>query len=503
MSFTSLSILIPIVLALITYFQVRKGYKRGMTRSLVQLGVIVGCAFFAALVSVAVSVPVTDALNDFFYEIGLYESIEELLGSAYDAVIIILRMIVSLTLYLPAFWVLRLTISIITAIFVRCCIGKRRKNDSYISENADFLERNDKVLGAAVGGVIGFLLTVIVLMPFAGVVKATGELITVAQTLAGEEEAEDDEVTAELKAYANDFSLNVIDVCGGRLLFDLTARTTMYGRTTCFNKEVEAVKAIDIDEVTDVFSRIGYADDKSISDVREFLDKVDESFILKAIMLSGFTEASAAWLRGDSYMDTPRPDFGTNFAVVEFLNELLYVCSGSTFETIDADIDTLMNLSKIFYDRVNVFDTDEYSLVIDELMLRGTADRIRAVLSENPHMRPVLYSVDDLIMSVVTDEIKNTMKYSEEDREVLYEEFASILNETAGLRGSVRLNMVTEQVRGELDAYGLYIPEHLDSTIAELLINGVDGGSDGNVRYEDVATFFDAYVTSGGDSMWP
>ena len=91
MSFTSLSILIPLFAALLMYVQIRKGYKRGLTRSLIGLAVLVGCAFFSTLIAVGVSAAITEPLNEMFTEMGLYDGLEELLGSASAAALSPLR----------------------------------------------------------------------------------------------------------------------------------------------------------------------------------------------------------------------------------------------------------------------------------------------------------------------------------------------------------------------------------------------------------------------------
>jgi hypothetical protein len=130
----------------------------------------------------------------------------------------------------------------------------------------------------------------------------------------------------------------------------------------------------------------------------------------------------------------------------------------------------------------------------------GLLDEIRAELAKNPHMLSVSFAVDDLVMSVVTEELQNALKYTDEDRDALYDELADILTSSLGLEGTVREIEVTEGIRDSLAAYGVYIPEglnDLNSQIAKDLIESIDTGG-APVTREDIQKFFDSFVASGG-----
>ena len=121
-----------------------------------------------------------------------------------------------------------------------------------------------------------------------------------------------------------------------------------------------------------------------------------------------------------------------------------------------------------------------------------TSSLIKAELESNPHMRAVSYAIEDMIMTIVSEELKNTLKYTTEECDALFADFADILVNTQGLTGSVRTSAVSADIKEKFDEYGIYVPEELNDTIADLLINGVSGES-GQPGLEDVQNFFNKY----------
>ena len=147
---------------------------------------------------------------------------------------------------------------------------------------------------------------------------------------------------------------------------------------------------------------------------------------------------------------------------------------------------------------MNVFNTGDYTFIITELVEDDTANKLRAELDKNDHMRPIMYAVDDLIMSIVVEELYDSHKFSEISRNALYTNFAEILTETLGLDYSVREESVASNVESYLTDYGLFLPEGLNETISEMLIQNV-GSDTGEITIDDVKSFFEQYLGAAGN----
>lgn len=500
MSFTLLSVVIIAVMALSIYWQTRKGYKKGLTKSLINLSLTVLCAVAGTFISVALASAVTPAIIKLMEQTDVYVGLAEMLGDAIDMLPILFGMLTSLLLYLPVFIVLKLVVALITKIICAAAVNNENtERGEYLKEGAELYEKKSKAIGAAVGAASGFILTVVIMMPFVGTVSAIDDFSdAVAELMEGEVQDETQQNDA-LSKYASDFGGTMIDVCGGRMLFDMTTRITVYERTTYLNKEIEAIKNVDMEKVKTIIFNMGNATDEDIKEIEELLGEIDDSLILKSIMLSKVKGAADAWLDGGKYMGVGRPKFGNDEAIDALLDEILYVCSTATFETVDADIRTVMNLSNLFREKREIYNSVNYEVLIEDLMENGTADAVRKELEKNPHMQPVLYAIDDLVMTLISREISDPSKYSEFQNDQLFEELAQTLNSTAGLVGTVREAAVSERLKECFENYGAYVPDALNEKIAALLISGL-GNTEDTVELEHIKDFFERYTSPESDT---
>lgn len=493
MTFTLLSLVILSLTALYIYFEARKGYKRGFSRSLIHVSVLLVCAFFACAVSVWVVSLLDKPLKLLLDATKLLSN--STLADFADIVLILMRMVASILLYVPVFFLLRFLVGIIIKI-VYHKLGKDPHANSYLSESAEGYYKYNKAYGAAVGAICGFLIAVVTFTPLVGVLRSATNVVDVVSEIAGDDSIKNNKELRELAVYSNDFSAVLVDNCGGRLLFDLTSHVEYGGESTYLNREIAAIKNINVEELKNVFSSIDAANEESVEAMTNLIKKANESLIAKTIILNVVKKASTAWMEDEAYMGVKKPNFGANRAIDLFLNEILYVCSTSTLETIGPDLTTLVNLSKIFTERKSIFDNGNYEAMISEFIEGDTERLIRDELEKNPHMQRVIYAIDDLIMTVVSQELTNGIKYSVGDYEDLYSKFAAALSETFALTGSVRVTALSEQLSGYFEEYGMYMPEGLNDRVASLLISGI-ANDNGEVTKEDVEEFFNQYLASG------
>ena len=492
MRFTMISLIIIALGALNIYKSAVKSYRRGLTRTLVSLGLLVFAATVGAALSIGIAASIEEALLPVVRETALYKDIYSNIGSATDVVFVLFKMIASLLLYIPVFALIRLIGGILTSIITRIFAGKKTCPTDYLKEGEELYVKGHRAISAGLGILHGFILTVVLFVPICGTLKCSGELIDLTKKFAGEEILEDATIVKELEFYADDAAVTVLHTVGGGMLFDLTTTTFENGGATNLNKELRVLKEIDIEEIKQTLFAMDSLDQAGVRRIKDVIDSANRSVVLKGILLGFIKDATGAWLEGESYMGVERPSFG-HPSIDVFMNEIFFVFTTSTLDTIEADIDTLANLCGIFFEAQEIFSAGDYETMIIELNGNGMLGKIRAELSANYHMRTILYAADDLVMSVVTDEIKNRVDYSEEACELLFMEFAEILTDTMQLEGSVRTTAVTQSVKESLSNYGVEVPDELTVDIAEVLIDSIGSGGT-SVQLGNVQQFFDEYM---------
>ena len=492
MHFTLISVIIIALMALNIYSSVRKSYRKGLTKTLIRLGLLVFAATVGAAVSIGVAASLEELLAPVIRETSVYRDIYDNVGSAVDVAFVVFKMLASMLLYLPIFGLLRLFGAIIASIFTRIFVGKKKASTEFLKEGEELYVKRHRAISAGLGVLCGFILTVVLFTPVCGILKCSDSMIDLTKKFAGEDILEDTTIVKELQFYADDAGITVLHTAGGKMMFDLTTTTFEDGGVTNLNRELRVLKDIDIEEVKDTLFAMDSLDSTGVSRIKSVVDTANRSVLLKGILLGFIKDATGAWLNGESYMGVPRPSFG-HPSIDVFMNEIFYVFTTSTLDTIEGDLDTLANLCGLFFEAEEIFSSGDYETMIIELNEKGMLNKVRAELSANYHMRTILYAADDLVMSVITDEIKNKMDYSDEACEVLFMEFAEILTDTMRLEGSARTTAVTQSVKESLSNYGVEVPDELTANIAEVLINAI-GSGDSNVQLGNVQQFFDEYM---------
>ena len=498
MYLTELSFVIIALTSLNVYTQAKKGYKQGLGRTLTKISVIILCAFLSASVAMFIAEFAEELAVKLLSEAGIYQSIEQNLGSAVSVLIILFDMLFSMVIYLPLFLILRTICDIIVSILFKVLVKEPKKTDqAYFSEDEEEYVKKNKVISATVGAFIGFLISAITFMPFVGAIKTTKRLVGTVDRLAPDLELSQSEIVREIDFYADDVTLSVFYVCGDKLLFDLSTTTRYAGEYTNLNKEIEAINSIEIAELQQILSSLNSMDENAARSLSDLLDRIEESVILREMLLAVVKDSTTAWLNDEAYMGMQRPSFDQHAAINVFMDEIFYVLSTSTKDTIRADLDTIINVAMILHDSQDLFASGDYDAVMRAVVDDGVLNKIKDELGKNKHMRSVLYAVDDIVMSIVADEIKNSIKYTDEECEALFEEFADILTSTAHLKGSARTTAVSNYVKESLDKYGIEVPDELDDSIASILISGIDSGS-GSIDFETVEEFFEKYTEDMG-----
>ena len=108
-------------------------------------------------------------------------------------------------------------------------------------------------------------------------------------------------------------------------------------------------------------------------------------------------------------------------------------------------------------------------------------------------MRRVVYAVDDLIMTLVAEELTNSFKFSNDQQAVLYEKIARSINKTSSFSIMERTSVLSDFIGDDFVDYGIYIPEDINGTIASELLAGALNDSGKSTSFL-VRLFFEKYL---------
>lgn len=493
MSFSLLTVAILGIVAVFIYRQVRWGYKNGITRSLINLATLILCAIFGALASSALASFLEQLVFIGLGELGMMGGIEKLVGILLPAIHIILKMVLSLLLFIPIFLIMRFCVSIFFRTVQNVLVKKgNKKEPAYLSEDESLYVKKDKLVGGMIGVISGFMLSVIILSPAIGAVKSVNSLVGLANNYANFSSEKKLGTVKEIELldkYSNDAAATVIDACGGRALYDLATRVTSNGQSSCANREIEVIGSIDFHKMLAGMSGGAESGSDILVEVEPLLDSINESLILKHVVVDVIRDSSSAWVNGDKYLGMEKPSIGDSKPLNDIMNAMLKVCSTTTFSTYEADLTTLINTIKIFWDNSELLTSLEYEdrikAVTNESFLSSVADEVK----KNPRMEPVAIAVDSLITDIVAIEIVNG-GYTDEERNLLYKELAKSLSEAQGLSGSVYDITLSKSITEDFAQLGIYVPENAIGRIASDLSKNVPA-MDGRVTDKEVKLFME------------
>lgn len=493
--FTSLSIIIFSLVALTIFIHVRRGYKKGLTASLTSLCVILFSAVFGAFLSMLIGILSANALVDALSGMDFYEEVAGVMMGLENALLILVKMLLTLILYLPCLFLLRLLISIPVKIIVARTERKKDGNVAFNSEDEELYIRRHKAIAALLGALSGFIMAIICQAPIAGIAITLTDSVEFIETAAGDNELIGKDAKKAFDYIENDVSLAFVSACGGKMIFNFATSTFVDGEMVSLGDELEVIYDIDINEFSTLLEFESSALDNEAR-IASLVEKINQSKIMKVAFVDTLKGLSSAWLENKEYMGVKRPDIGADSAINDVVDSLLAVCKSTDSAHITADVTTLVNISSIVSDYKAIFSSGSYEDIVNTLTKDSVMDKVKTELSKNPRMVSVSAALDDVVMQIIAEEI-NDFKYSEEQRDIFYEQIAAILSDTSHLSGTTRVTKVTEQVKIAFSDYGIEVPEQLNEQVANQLIEGIEDGLGGDITYDSVYDYFEELINKG------
>lgn len=467
MTVTLLTPIILIITGILMLMNIRSGYNDGWFKTSVKLGIVLASAFIAAVLSVLSVLIFQDAIVEMVYDIGWIDFIIE--NSFKDVILTLASMLVSALLFIPMFLIVLFVFRLIVAAAYRTRGGAYR--DGYLSEDATFLERQDKKLGACTGAVVGFITAVILLSPFTGMLDSISHVVDIADSIANTEEG-GYEVIGDMEDYSEDASVIFFNACGGKTFFNISTTTICNGNITNLNSELTVVGKMDINNIELEFDREGGFSKKSKKRIDELIGYAEESPIARMMLTIVANEMSSAWLEGQPYMDIERPALASDNAMNRFSDEMLEVLADTTEKTVCLDLTTMVSVYDIIASYSYVLDSGDYGYIIDELAGGDLIVKIEKELKKNSNMSSVLATMDDIMIEKIAEEITSA-KYTDEIRKVLYADIAESLSDHYLLPKTTRAELVSDDINTAFNKCGIYTSADMASKLATKLIEDI------------------------------
>ena len=496
MTFSLLTISILGISAAVVYREIRKGYRSGLPKSLIRLAVLVFCAFFSSVLSTFLGDifggMLFVALKNLAVLAEICEDFSFLLGAAE----LLIKMLFSLVLYLPIFFITKLILSVLIRIF--CAIIKSKKGSSpnkgapeYLSEDAPFYMVHDKKLGAVVGVLSGLLLTIVVFMPFTGILQSASDVVDTVVEVTQMPELLTLEGLRLIDRYGDDASVVVIQSCGGKTLYNLTSRASYEDKSTYLNREIAAVRSFDLRAFGACLNKGGGIATGNTQELSTFLDRTKDSLALSIVTTDIVQGASKAWFSDVSYLGLNRPNLGENEGIDQFFNSILQVCATTDVDTYVADMHTVLGLIDILGDYEFLFQEHDYETFMTVFVEDNALQRIEDELTKNPRMSHVRLNLNDIIIGIIADEIGGD-RYTDTQKGVFYRGVSEALNDAQGLTGSAKIQSVANSIAACFAEQGVYLPENIETKMAQILITRFSTAQE--VSPDDIEQLFGEYA---------
>lgn len=503
MSFTLLSAAILGIIALFVYGQARKGYQKGLTQSLINLSVIIACFFFAAWLASAIAKLFTPGIVKFVSELKFYEEFQLYIGDVSMVMGFVVQIVLALLLYIPVFFVLRGIFSLCIKIVIKKFISKANRNrEQHLSENETFYVRNDKKIGALLGIVSGFVISVVVFMPFVGLLRSGNEIVDLSKEFIRLSKTKAPAELDLVDQYANDFSVALLDACGGNTIYNIVTGVSVDGTHTCINKEIKIVKNFDVDKLyslTVAFKTPLNITDEAVALVEETLEELNQTVFLKYYAVQLIHNVADYWLEDKWYAGMKRPTFNDCEPLNEMMDEVLDILLRSTPEIYDENIISILTLINIFQENGELFNYRNLNAFMSELEDSDFIQELEYIFEDDSLMSIVEPLVDKIIGQKIADELYNDNKHSETIRTQLCNELADAFNKTQGLTYNSRLVAISSYTSKSFEEFGIYIPATINNRLMANLLDEISS-SGGSVSGSRIEQFFANYL-QGGD-LW-
>ena len=490
---------------IIVAWSVVRGLMRGFGRQAVHIGLTV----VAAVISYVLTLSLAEVICAFFTPESIKMMVESAgvsagaldigvianyLSSVETLMMLPARVIIAPIAFATTFVILNAIVGIISGILC-AAFGIDKPNGSPAK----------LILGASIGLVEGLLVATIVLLPVAGIFNVADRSVDAVRDKDGDRYNGIVEIYDEYCGGISDhFAVKLSSACGGFMLDKLA---TVNVNDHDVNLRDESVEIADVVMEFYTLGDINYSaltEDNKVA-LRSAVTALENSEYLTLLVSGIFSDMGRAFADGVVPVSAPAP-----YDVI--INPTIKIFATSNKDNFRSDVDTLLEIYFILSDSgvLSSFgQAGQESAMRDAFIGKDangetTINKVVNMLNQNEHMRPIVKSITDMSLMMLSNQFGGDVTVAETyesvksglkdvvaiDRDAYSEEeYKAIRNET--LNNTLVANNITLSA-DEIDGIGNYIDENYGDT-NEL----------SDEQFNDIIfSYYDVYLSlqSGGEN---
>lgn len=493
MTFSLFSVAVILLTAALIAFGIRKSLKLGLRRALISLAATLACIFAALMLSKVIARPLGATLSKLISNTGMLDKMVEAFPSVDDIIGIVANAIAAPIIFIIVYFVCRAVIVPITRIIEQKYVSDFACPEDKVNGEDTWIKRHQRAVSIAAGAAGGLITAMVIISPISGTFRMAGTLLGM---VSGEDAMIkgvniDEDIVNGIDRYANDLPSLVLYETGGKYIYSLAATSRYEGETVYLAKEVGAMDDAlsDFSMIKNALSDMSGLDGASTQAVKEAVDSMNESTIVRLVAADFISNAATRWSEGNDYMNMQRPDFGA--LGDDLVDDILEVFSTETHKTVCEDISTVLSVLDILRDG-GILTESDYENMLANIEANDTLNGVCNELKKNPRMAHITTTVYHIALRATATAITNTMMEYQYDS--LMEDMADTWNTISQKSYDYQIEYISRNTKDYAEQYGVQIPETAAQITAEAITEWFSGNDE--VTSQEIDYFIQFYSHS-------
>ncbi len=407
------------LIGILFLFGFLRGLRKGLWKSLMDLGFVVICL----IISILVAKGITNAFVDIEKFKDILISAEDILGSdtvdslmeyvdqglenpeMINAVLAIPAALITPIVFILVHILLGIIIKIPKLIIERVVVGKNGGPD---------YRGGNRLAGGFIGGLRNALFIIILFIPITGYIAFFGN--TLDTVIAATESSSDVTVASEEESSSGDFdeimeildpirsspAVKTVNGMGGKLIFNSLTTKKVDDVKISVTKEVDGFAKLYANVLVITEEEAENFGDKQKAGINNIKEILNEGEFLPFVASELISFVSEKWLNGEAAFGIEKIEVEEDYA--ELVDSVLETLSATDSNKIKEDIGTIANLMVICIDE-GVFvelgkeEPDALKLATNETLLES----IFTESYKNARIRPIIGHIPDLLVNVISE----------------------------------------------------------------------------------------------------
>ena len=430
-------------------------------------------------------------------EFGLDDIISDIPDVSLDSLeglfLACVSMIVSSVVFLLLYFAFRLLCRIVIAIIYRTVLKGDPNDLGYIGEDEPWYVRNSGAIGAVIGGISGFLAVAICFSPIVGNLKTADRVINILEDFDAIDKRDSD-AYGLVEDYSSDFGATVIYYCGGKVIYDLGARTRMDRHTVILSREVKTMENVadDVKLLADSFKDVEDLNAKEFQGIKRVCEKISDSYLVTSVAAGFVSSAAEKWQNDEEFMGVEFPM--TNDTLDPVFDGMLGVFASTTADNVASDFYTFSEVSIIVIESGLLDAGEDYDSVMSVLEDGSIINKLTAALEGNSRMA----FISDILYRTAMKTLVKTIKfdgYNIDEYDNLINDITDQFNRMQGQKDDKKIATITDYTVQYISDYGVDVPDSVARMIVSAMVEEITPDSSGYIDPSQISDFFDRYYT--------